>query len=305
MPKPHKPSRDPGDQIKAMLRREVNFGCPVRHVDGTGCGSPILTFHHFDPPWATCFAHHPEGMIALCPSHHLQADAGLLTNAHLRDFKRHPFIDDRLKVRWPWQTETMLIKVGRSIVLGGGSALRFDGVPVIKFARAEIPGFGVHTALLSSHVRDQQRRTWLNVEDGWLDLRLEHTVDAQFSAQTKTFLAKHADDTFMSLRFRRPSVGAFLKWLPSFWSDAPSLASVVRSIENAGAVDSDGHVPVVEFEGRFTTDKVSIRVRQHEMTFESLVPGMRGEFPFKSHLVDGECRMVLTMEKGPEFFSLG
>lgn len=66
MPKPHKPSRDPGDQIKAMLRREVNFGCPVRHVDGTGCGSPILTFHHFDPPWATCFAHHPEGMIALC-----------------------------------------------------------------------------------------------------------------------------------------------------------------------------------------------------------------------------------------------
>ena len=36
----------------------------------------------------------------------------------------------------------------------------------------------------------RMRRTWLNVEDGWLDLRLEHTVDAQFSAQTKTFLAK-------------------------------------------------------------------------------------------------------------------
>ena len=109
----------------------------------------------------------------------------------------------------------------------------------------------------------------------------------------------------MSLRFRRPTVQALRKWLPSFWSDVPSLAGVLCSIESAGAVDSDGHVPLVEFEGRFTTDKVSIPVRQHEMMFESLVLGLREKFPFKSHLVDGERRMVLKMGKGPEFFSLG
>lgn len=305
MARRRKPSRDPGPQIREILRREVNFGCPIRHPDGAGCGSPILTFHHFDPPWAGCFEHNPDGMIALCPCHHLQADGGLWTNAQLREFKRHPFVDDRLKVRWPWQTETMVIKVGRSLVLTGGAALRFDGIPAVRFEAKEIPGLGIRTALLNSEIRDRQRQAWIQVADGWLDLRLENTLDVQFAPQTKTFVATHADHTWLSLRFRRPSVEAFQKWLPTFWSDPSSLPGVLQSIEDSGAIDSDGRLPLVVFEGEFTTDKVAISVKGNEIVFESLLPWMRERFPFKSHLVDGERRMVLHVAKGPEFFSLG
>jgi len=277
----------------------------VRYSDGTGCGSPILTFHHFDPPWASCFEHDSEGMIALCPPHHLQADGDLWTKAQLREFKRNPYVDHRLKVRWPWQTETMVIKVGRSLVIGGGAALRFDGTPSLQFISTNIPGLEIRTALLTSEVRDRSKHPWIRVTDGWLDLRLEKTLDVQFAPRTRTFIAKHADDTHLSLRFRRPTFEGFKKWLPTFWSDPPSLASVCQSIESAAAIDSDGHLPLVMFEGEFTTDKVSVHVKGNELLFESLLPGMRERFAWKSHLVNRECRMVLAMGKGPEFFSLG
>jgi hypothetical protein len=32
--------------MKRLLRKEVHFGCPV-----DACGSPFLTYHHFDPPY--------------------------------------------------------------------------------------------------------------------------------------------------------------------------------------------------------------------------------------------------------------
>jgi hypothetical protein len=305
MPNRHKPSRDPGPQIREILRREVNFGCPVRYPDGTGCGSPVLTFHHFDPPWASCFEHNPEGMIALCSAHHHQADGDLWTKAQLRELKRHPFVDDRLKVRWPWQTETMVIKVGRSLVLGGGAALRLDGLPALRFVPANIPALGIRTALLTSEIRGRDRQPWIRVTDGWLDLRLERTLDVQFTPQTRKFTATHADHTYLSLRFRRPQFDAFKKWLPTFWSNPPSLPGIFRSIEDSAAIDTDGRLPLVVFEGEFTTDKVFVSVKGNEMVFDCLLPGLRGRFSWHSHLVNAECRAILRLHNGPEFFSLG
>src|ERR1044071_4697508 len=133
-------SRDPGAEIKRLLRQEVNYGCPVRYPDGNGCGSPILTFHHFDPPWEGNHVHNPGGMIALCPEHHHQADGGLWTKDQLQDFKRNPFVDDALRVRWPWAPETLVMKVGPSLVIGSGSPIRLDGRPVMKFSPRLIKG---------------------------------------------------------------------------------------------------------------------------------------------------------------------
>src|SRR5688500_18672588 len=124
-------SRDPGERIKRMLRTEVNFGCPVRSSQG-GCGSPLLVFHHFDPPWRGHHVHNPDGMIALCLEHHAQADAGLWTNEQLRNFKRNPYVDDAVRMPWPWTPESMVVRAGRTLVVGSGSPLRIEGRPIFN-----------------------------------------------------------------------------------------------------------------------------------------------------------------------------
>jgi len=65
--------------IRRELRKEVKFRCPL-------CGSPFLTYHHFDPTWSEMerrgtedIVHDPQGIIALCRKHHDIADGGAFT----------------------------------------------------------------------------------------------------------------------------------------------------------------------------------------------------------------------------------
>jgi hypothetical protein len=62
-------------------------------------------------------------MIALCPEHHGLADGGHYSIQQLRALKKHPYVDDRLKVRWPWASETLVMKAGPHLVVGHGSPL--------------------------------------------------------------------------------------------------------------------------------------------------------------------------------------
>ena len=300
-----KPKRDPGDVIKHQLRREVNYGCPVRYKDGSGCGCPVLTFHHFDPPWAGNFTHNPDGMIALCPEHHHQADGGLFTNEQLKQFKKHPYIDDTLKVQWPWQPETLVMKVGPSLIMGSGSPFRLDGLPVFRFYPDTIEDLGIKTISFDSEIKDSAKNRWLNIKDGWFDLRLENTTNVIFTPQTKTFLAKHSDDTFISLQFKKYTLEEFNKWIPTFMTKNETAISAQSSVEKVGAVDSDGKVSVVIFEGSFKTKKVGINVKGNKMHFESFIPGMQESFDFHSWVVNDEHRAIMKMKDGPEFFSLG
>jgi len=72
-----------------------------------------------------------------------------------------------------------------------------------------------------------------------------------------------------------------------------------------GAVDEDGNVPVILFEGSFKTHKVAVNVKGDKMHFESFIPGLRESFDWHSLIVSGENRAILRMAKGREFFSLG
>jgi hypothetical protein len=300
-----RPSRDPGDQIKYLLRREVNYGCPVRYSDGGGCGCPILTFHHFDPPWVGNYVHNPAGMIALCPGHHHQADGGLWTREQLRQFKKNPFVDDVLRIQWPWQTETLVMKVGPSLVMGSGSPIRLDGHPALRFYPHIIEGFGVRTILFDSDIRDANKKRWLRISDGWFDLRLERTTDVIFAPQTKTITAKHDDQTLISLQFRKYRLDDFKNWISSFMTKTETATSEQKTVENVGAVDSDGYVPVVILEVKFRTDKVAVNIKEDRMHFECFLPGIEEAFDWHSWVVDDEHRAILRLKNGPEFFSLG
>ncbi|UJR81507.1 HNH endonuclease signature motif containing protein [Sandaracinus amylolyticus] len=102
------------EAVQRALRAEVNYGCPV-----PGCGNPLLTFHHFDPPFHEGRSHNPEGMIALCRVHHDAADPkgndrGLYSTERLRAFKRAPYVTERLATR--------LLELPSKFVAGGGEA---------------------------------------------------------------------------------------------------------------------------------------------------------------------------------------
>jgi len=106
-------NRTPSANVRKILREEVNYGCPI-----PGCGSPFLTWHHFDPPWREHEHHNPEGMIALCAKHALMADSGIYTIDQLRYYKTNPFVKDQISALWPWEPENLVFLMGGCVFLG-------------------------------------------------------------------------------------------------------------------------------------------------------------------------------------------
>lgn len=108
-------SRTIPTEIRRILRQEVNYGCPVE-----SCGSPYLSYHHFDPPWHVENHHNPNGMIALCLHHHKAADNGAFTSNQLKNLKNNPFLskDDILSGQLSWKRENILFDVGGNYYLG-------------------------------------------------------------------------------------------------------------------------------------------------------------------------------------------
>ncbi len=304
-----KPPRDPGSTIKEQLRKQVNFGCPVRDADGTGCGSPVLVYHHFDPPWKDHYLHNAEGMIALCPEHHYLADGGHYSIAQLREFKRSPYIDEVLKVPWRYPSEALVAKVGRNLVVGSGSPIRLEGRPVLHFRPHKIPNLEVSTTSFDSDIRDISGECWLEIDDGWFSLRLEDTTDVVFRPQQRQFTAKHNDSTYLSLRYRKYSTCEFVNWAESFIrSKNFGARDALKTVENAGALDSDGNVPVMTVEGQFKTKNIAVRIRGHDLhTALSLRPGHKDELTWQhSRIVNSEYRQTIRRTKdGPEIFSVG
>ena len=102
------PGRDPYVAVKTALRQEVGFCCPVED-----CGSPYLTWHHFDPPWRVEHHHRIEGMIALCREHADKADHGAYTDDQLRELKREGRARaGRVRGRFEWMRRDLLARVG-------------------------------------------------------------------------------------------------------------------------------------------------------------------------------------------------
>lgn len=93
--------------VMQELRQEVNYGCPV-----PDCGIPLLSFHHFDPPWHKHQHNNPAGMIALCPIHHGMGDSGAFPNASLRQFKKSPNNKEKIEAKFSWIARRSIIRLG-------------------------------------------------------------------------------------------------------------------------------------------------------------------------------------------------
>lgn len=119
----------PDAAVRRRLRAEVGFGCPV-----DGCGSPYLTWHHFDPPWREGKTHNPEGMVALCLQHHKEADSGAFTTVQLRALKSHGFLirDGCAPAgRFNWRREQLVVDAGGGLFVRCPVFLAMAGRPMV------------------------------------------------------------------------------------------------------------------------------------------------------------------------------
>jgi len=126
-------SRFPPALVRRALRQEVQFGCPVQ-----GCGSPYLTWHHFDPPWAELEHHSVECMVALCLDHHKKADAGAFTRDQIRQMKKAPYLGGIARFpdgRFDWNREALLVVAGGNYYLGSSSILEVDDQKVVWLSK--------------------------------------------------------------------------------------------------------------------------------------------------------------------------
>jgi hypothetical protein len=127
------PGRTPPRDVLSTLRREVGFCCPVE-----GCGSPYLTWHHFDPPWRYEKHHRPEGMIALCREHADKADNRSFTDNQLRHLKQVGAARaTEVRGRFDWMRNDLLAHVGGNFYYGTPVILRLGSTKNIWFERDE------------------------------------------------------------------------------------------------------------------------------------------------------------------------
>lgn len=151
--------RKPPAAVRRKLREEVGFCCPIE-----GCGSPYLTYHHFDPPWATEAHHNPNGMIALCLQHHKEADVGAYTDIQLRELKETGKNNKPVAGQFNWKRENTLIIAGSNYFIGSPTILEANKTKQIWFEKDEKNYDTVNMDLYSSDgllVFQMRKNDWI------------------------------------------------------------------------------------------------------------------------------------------------
>ena len=81
-------SRDIPTDVRRTVRRRCGFGCVI-------CGSAIVTYEHFDPPFRDAKSHRTEGITLLCGGHQLESSKGLLSKESIGAANAKPICHQR------------------------------------------------------------------------------------------------------------------------------------------------------------------------------------------------------------------
>lgn len=122
----------PNSAEARLLRQEVHFSCPA-------CGSPILTYHHFDPPWREKEHNDPAGIIALCVVCHGEAEGGRWTRAELHELKKTAPTRSTIKKDFPWRVgpkQKIIYRLGGHYGVDTPILLALNGRPILREERS-------------------------------------------------------------------------------------------------------------------------------------------------------------------------
>jgi hypothetical protein len=214
-------SRTPPIEVRRALAAEVGFGCPVED-----CGSPYLTWHHFDPPWAERHHHDPAGMIALCRDHHPEADAGTFTAEQLRELKHSGRDLNRpLGARFNWMRQELVAVIGGNFFVETPIAVRIYQYPIIWFNRD-----ANNQLLINLKMPSASPGPRIAIEDNfWLTEGADER-EIVCPPSGRLVEAKYSNGDYLKIEFREiESVDAFDQRYPrSSGSHRESLAGAVQ-----------------------------------------------------------------------------
>jgi hypothetical protein len=224
------------DPVAVQLRQEVHFRCPV-----PGCGYPILTYHHFDPPWNVREHNEPEGMIALCHVCHDKADGtggGLWTKEQLRTFKRsppnHPPTQETLLFLEP--SLSPLYRIGGNYLLDTRYVV-FSESPIVWQTRSPDG-----TVLFSFDLRGEDGATALMVRENSLSIDDLKVWDFRLNTRGNHLLVKpQRGQIALDLHLKRYSLAEVSELMKK-----DSVKSFPPEIGQR-CVNSDGDVLLIDF----------------------------------------------------------
>jgi hypothetical protein len=177
--------RTPPKDVRKALAQEVGFGCPVE-----GCGSPYLTWHHFDPPWKESQHHDVAGMVALCREHHDAADTGAYTQDDFREMKARG--RDRtlaLSGDFQWRRRRLLGVVGGSFYYETPILIQVGDRSVVAFNRDDQDRLLLNVAMPSTVSEPR-----LRIEDNfWIEVGEPKSVECPPSGRIVAVEYPHGD----------------------------------------------------------------------------------------------------------------
>jgi hypothetical protein len=115
-------SRNIPSPIKREVRKKCGFGCVV-------CGSIIIDYHHFDPPFSLAKFHNPNGIALLCGGCHTKVTRGVLSNDTVAKAARKPKCLEQGFSHFPLDVgeQFPLVLLGNSTFIGNPTIIRAFG----------------------------------------------------------------------------------------------------------------------------------------------------------------------------------
>ncbi|MEV7801107.1 hypothetical protein AB0O14_18650 [Microbacterium foliorum] len=199
--------RRPPKAVLTALREEVHFRCPVPMEDGI-CGSPYLSWHHFDPPWRVENHHRVEGMIALCTDHAAKADGGVYTDEQLRRFKQEAAANDApVEGDLAWRRQELVLFAGTGLFVNSHVIVAYDGIPHIWFERNE------HGEMLLNYKSLRSNRTI--IENNLWVIPQDELAEVVCPPRGRKLEIRHLNGDVLKLEFKSyDSADSFLTEVP-------------------------------------------------------------------------------------------
>jgi len=250
-------NRNPPVAVKKTLRKEVNFGCPVPN-----CGCPLLTWHHFDPPWHIQNHHNPDGMIALCTSHHPMADAETFSKDQLHSFKKSPNILESIKNKFEWYPERSLIR------LGGCYACDWCRITIGKVKVLEIKKDESGLTCIDLLLEDEKTRVLAEMDSNLLVTYPENVHDISISASAnKIKIWSEERQVGFECHYSRKSPEDIEQMIENDFPEMPDFVGKPEPIENLKEFYTDlsriDLFPEVAAIGMRRNDPVGTMIRWH------------------------------------------
>lgn len=292
-----KMNRKPPASVCKALRQEVNYGCPF-----LDCGSPFLTWHHFDPPWREHQHHNPEGMIALCANHAQKADSGVYTKEQLKRWKANPFVKDRISEQWPWEPENLVFLMGGCVFFGVRPLLTLRGRKVFCATREIRPWASTASVVFDLDLVDPEGHPIVEMKRNWLTIHTDRLDDLRFTPGSKQFCVSHISGLQMAIQYYHYSPAAFERRLSYVPPDRRIIIPTATEFAKKHSVDSEGRIPVVTLTGKLFNEDVTLDIRENEMEWDCHFFHGEKVRPKPSCSIRGHVSIVM---KGQEILRLG